>query len=131
MDKINWKVRFRNKHFWMTVIPLILIIGERIAFLFGFEWSVDHEYIVETARIILILFAGLGIVEDHTTEGIGDSEQALTYEKPRKKETISAGTIDAENIKIKNGEAFIPADKKEQTSNVDVDENGLSSKGDE
>jgi phi LC3 family holin len=86
MKNINWKVRFRNKDFIMQMGALILTLFVRILALFGIQVLPGiEEELLEILMIVLMVLAGFGIVEDHTTEGIGDSEQALTYQEPRKK----------------------------------------------
>lgn len=84
--KINWKVRFKNKVFWLTIIPAVLLFIQAVAAVFGFSIDLGELgnkllYVVETAFIVLSI---LGIVTDQTTKGIGDSENALTYDTPKK-----------------------------------------------
>ena len=84
--KINWKVRIKNKVFWITIIPAILLFIQAVASVFGFNIDLGELgnkllYVIETAFVILSI---LGIVTDQTTVGIGDSETALTYDTPKK-----------------------------------------------
>lgn len=86
--KINWKVRARNKMFWLTLVPAFLLVLQIVASWFGYTLAADLVG-EEAARFINALFAFLailGIVVDPTTDGVDDSEQALKYEKPRKDE---------------------------------------------
>ncbi len=82
---INWKVRIKNKHFWVSIIPVVLVLVARILALFGITF--DSESISgQLVEIVEILFVGLGIigvVNDPTTEGLSDSSRAMTYELPR------------------------------------------------
>lgn len=83
--KINWKVRLKNKLFWIGIIPMILMLAQQVCALFGLtieiEWLSDQlKTIIETVFGILAI---IGIVADPTTKGIADSPQALTYEKPK------------------------------------------------
>lgn len=83
--KINWKVRVNNKVFWITMIPAILLFIQAVASVFGLNLDLGELggkllNVVETAFVILTI---LGVVTDHTTKGVGDSENALTYEKPK------------------------------------------------
>lgn len=83
--KINWKVRINNKAFWLAIIPAILIFIQAVASVFGFvielgELGNKLLNVVESAFIILAI---VGVVNDPTTSGISDSEQALTYTKPK------------------------------------------------
>lgn len=84
--KINWKVRIKNKVFWITIIPAVLLFIQAVASVFGFNIDLGELgnkllYVIETAFVILSI---LGIVTDQTTAGIGDSENALTYDTPKK-----------------------------------------------
>ena len=83
--KINWKVRLKNKNFWIAVIPATLLLIQVIASLFGFELDLGDIgnkllSVVNTAFAVLSI---LGIVTDPTTAGVSDSEQAMTYDKPK------------------------------------------------
>ena len=82
---INWKVRIRNKMFWVTIIPAVLVLAKEVLELFGVAFdpeliSAQLTGIVETVFLILSI---LGIVNDPTTYGLSDSDQALTYTEPK------------------------------------------------
>lgn len=82
---INWKVRFKNKAFWVAIVPALLLLVKQVLAVFGVEidvagLSAQLESIIGTVFVILAL---LGIVTDPTTSGVSDSEQALTYEEPK------------------------------------------------
>lgn len=82
---INWKVRIKNKAFWLAVIPAVLLLVQVCAAPFGYTWDFGVLN-VQLAAIVNALFAVLailGIVADPTTAGMGDSEQALSYEQPK------------------------------------------------
>lgn len=83
---INWKVRVRNKLFWLSVIPAVFLVVQMALAIFGI--SVDFAdlqgKILALVDAIFALLAILGITVDMTTHGIGDSEQALEYEAPKK-----------------------------------------------
>lgn len=85
--KINWKVRFENKTFWITIIPMIILLIQAVAALFGFTLDLGDigNKLIDIVNILFGILATLGIVADHTTKGISDSEQALTYSKPKEK----------------------------------------------
>ena len=82
---INWKVRIKNKTFWVTAIPTILLLVQVVASLFGFTLDLGDiaDKLLEIVNLVFILLALCGIVTDPTTAGIGDSTQALTYTKPK------------------------------------------------
>jgi holin, phage phi LC3 family len=82
---INWKVRVKNKAFWMSFIPAVLLLIQVVAATFGFTLDLGDLgnkllAVVDAAFCVLTI---LGVVTDPTTEGISDSQRALTYMKPR------------------------------------------------
>lgn len=81
---INWKVRMKNKNFWLTMIPAVLLLIQTILTPFGYQWdygilSQQLAAIVNAAFGVLAL---LGVINDPTTRGICDSERALDYDAP-------------------------------------------------
>ena len=77
MNKINWRVRLRNKTFWMTLVPLLVLLTQQL----GLNWVPENwESIFGTVMSILIV---VGIINDPTTAGVKDSAQALTYTEPK------------------------------------------------
>lgn len=86
--RINWRVRFRNRAFWIAIIPAVLMLIQVIAAMFNVsldptEASNKLIAIVDAAFAVLAI---LGVVVDPTTEGIGDSKRAMSYTEPKKKE---------------------------------------------
>lgn len=81
---INWKVRIRNKAFWVALIPAVLLLVTQVAAIFGFtlDFTTLQEQLIAVVGTVFTLLAILGIVVDPTTEGIGDSLRALEYDKP-------------------------------------------------
>ena len=81
---INWKVRIRNKQFWVSVIPAIALVVQAVAAVFGFtlDFGTLVGKILAVVDAVFALLVILGIVVDPTTEGIGDSKRALSYEVP-------------------------------------------------
>lgn len=83
---INWKVRLKNRTFWLTAVPAVLLLASQVLKLFGVEWDYTGlaEQLTAIVGTIFAILALLGVVNDPTTEGVGDSQQALTYETPKK-----------------------------------------------
>ena len=83
---INWKVRIKNKAFWLALIPAVLLVVQVFAALFGFELATDalEVKLLACANAVFALLTVLGIVTDPTTDGIADSDLAMTYNKPKK-----------------------------------------------
>ena len=81
---INWKVRIKNKWFWLAFIPAVLTLIRAVAALFGLQ--IDTEAVgTQLTAIIEALFAVLvimGVVVDPTTKGVSDSDRAREYDEP-------------------------------------------------
>ena len=82
---INWKVRIKNKAFWVAIIPAVLLLVQQVCAVFGMSLDFGElkEELVSIVGTIFAILAILGIVADPTTAGMGDSEQALTYTEPK------------------------------------------------
>lgn len=86
MTSINWKVRVKNKAFWVALIPAILLLVQVVAGVFGYTLDLGDlgNKLLEVVNALFAVLAILGIVTDPTTAGVSDSEQALTYTEPKK-----------------------------------------------
>ena len=86
--KINWKVRLKNKNFWLSMIPAFLVLLQVILGIFGVKIDIGEigNKLIAVVNAVFVFLSILGIVTDPTTEGISDSEQAMTYEEPKKEE---------------------------------------------
>lgn len=82
---INWKIRIRNRAFWLALIPAVLLLAQVVAAPLGYEWDfgVLNEQLAAIVNAAFALLAILGAVNDPTTEGIGDSDQAMGYDAPK------------------------------------------------
>lgn len=82
---INWKVRARNKAFWVALIPALLLLIQQVCGVFGvtLDFGELQAQLVATVNALFAVLAILGIVADPTTAGVGDSEQAMTYDDPK------------------------------------------------
>lgn len=84
---INWKVRIKNKNFWLALIPAILLLVQTVLVPFGYNWDFAGLGTQLTAIINAVfgVLSILGVVTDPTTAGISDSELALTYDSPKRR----------------------------------------------
>lgn len=82
---INWTVRFKNKTFWLALIPAALLLIQAVAKVFGFELDFGElgNNLKAVVNTVFVLLAVLGVVVDPTTKGTSDSEQAMTYGEPK------------------------------------------------
>lgn len=81
--KINWKVRFQNKVTLTAIVMAVVALVYQVLGIIGVVPAVAESTIVEVAGMVINLLVLLGIVVDPTTEGAGDSQQALTYTEPK------------------------------------------------
>lgn len=84
MNKINWSVRLRNKNFWLAVVPALALLFQAFANIFGIklEFGETTDKILVFINVLFAFLVLIGIVNDPTTVGLGDSTRALEYEEP-------------------------------------------------
>lgn len=82
--EINWKVRLKNKAFWVAIIPALLLVIQTVAALFGFTLDLGDigNKLLAVVNAVFAVLVIVGVVTDPTTEGISDSDRALLYEEP-------------------------------------------------
>lgn len=89
---INWKVRLRNK-LWLAsftsqtalVVQVIIAGLVSLGVLHVNIQEVDHwiKVLLGMVDTVLVYLSFLGIVQDPTTKGIGDSERVREYIEPK------------------------------------------------
>ncbi|CAM3213068.1 Phage holin [Streptococcus pluranimalium] len=82
---INWKLRLKNSNFWLSVIPAFLLVIQAIAAVFGYTLDFDDlsGKLLVVVNAVFALLTITGIVNDPTTTGLSDSDQALDYTEPK------------------------------------------------
>lgn len=82
---INWKIRFKNKTFWLALIPAVLLLAQQVAALFGvaLDFGGLQDQLMAIVSSVFALLAIMGVVADPTTVGVTDSIQALGYDEPK------------------------------------------------
>ena len=85
MSNINWIVRSKNKNFWISLIPAVLLLVQVVAAVFGFTLELGElgDKLLAVVNALFAVLTILGIVTDPTTAGVGDSKLAMTYTKPK------------------------------------------------
>ncbi len=102
MKKINWRVRIKNKMFWISMIPAVLLLVQVVAAMFGYTLelgSIGSKLIVIIDALFGVLVI-LGIVNDPTTSGISDSPDAMHYDEPKDKEDEKDTEPDKKSAKV-------------------------------
>lgn len=82
---INWIVRFKNKNFWLSLIPAVLLLVQTVAAVFGYSLDFGElgNQLIAVVNAIFGVLVVLGVVVDPTTKGVGDSNQAMGYTTPK------------------------------------------------
>lgn len=82
---INWKVRAKNKAFWLALIPALCLLVQVCLAPFGYEWDfgVLNQQLCAIVNALFAVLAILGVVNDPTTAGASDSERAMGYDAPK------------------------------------------------
>jgi phi LC3 family holin len=86
---INWKVRLKNRNWVIAIISQIMIVAQMVLACLNSFGLIDFQLtdaiqngVLTFVNAVFVLLSMLGIVQDPTTKGYGDSERALTYKDP-------------------------------------------------
>ena len=73
---LDWKVRIKNKTFWLTVIPAVLLLVQVVGNIFGLTLDFGElgNQLLEVVNAVFALLTILGVVIDPTTSGISDKK---------------------------------------------------------
>ena len=85
---MNWKLRWKNKATLLSLATLIIAIVYQILNMVGIVPDIDQQKLLDTICRLIDVLALLGIVVDPTTEGIADSDLAMSYAEPSKRTKI-------------------------------------------
>ncbi len=87
---INWKVRFKNKSWVMAFVAQLMIVAQMLLGGLNELGITDfqltdaiQESILTFINTVFVLLSMMGIIQDPTTKGMGDSERAKTYNEPK------------------------------------------------
>lgn len=82
---INWVVRIKNKNFWLAFIPAVLLLVQTVAAVFGYTLDFGDlgNRLIAVVNAVFGVLVILGVVVDPTTQGVGDSRQAMNYKEPK------------------------------------------------
>ena len=104
---INWRVRIKNRAFWLSLIPAVLLLLQQALRLCGVDFDPGQleGQLTGLAGTVFSILALLGIVADPTTPGLRDCCEKHAAE----------GT---ENPEFSNKKTDFPAafDEKDETA---------------
>ena len=77
--KINIKARLKNKTFLISFLALVIAFVYQILSLFGVMPEISENEVVNVFSVAINILACVGVVVDPTTDGMNDSDRAMTY----------------------------------------------------
>lgn len=77
--KINIKARLRNKMFVLSASALVVSFAYQMLSAFDIVPQITENEVTGLITMAVNILAFLGVIVDPTTEGINDSERAMTY----------------------------------------------------
>lgn len=80
---INWKVRLQNKTWLLAMLAAIVAFVYQVLALLGIVPAVSQDQVTQLVGLVINILVALGIVVDPTTTGVTDSQQAMTYDRPK------------------------------------------------
>ena len=74
---IDWKARLKNKMFWISLIPALLLLVQQVVGLFGVSLQTEAlgQKLVDLVGAVFAVLALMGVVTDPTTPGLRDGEK--------------------------------------------------------
>ena len=83
--KINWTVRLKNKAFWVSIVPAILLLVQQVCGMFGVKIEVAglSDQLLAIIGTVFAILALIGVVNDPTVATLSDSKEAMTYTEPK------------------------------------------------
>ena len=77
--KINWKARFKNKFFVVSLVTLVVSVLYKVLTLCGVVPNISESEVLEVFSYLVDLLSFVGVVVDPTTDGFKDSDRAMLY----------------------------------------------------
>lgn len=74
---INLKLRLQHKSFWVALVGLVVLLSQQLGV------KIFPDNIADITNTILAIGVLVGVINDPTTAGLGDSAQALEYTAPK------------------------------------------------
>lgn len=78
--QINWRVRLKNKTFWVSLAALILPFAYNLLGLCGIVPSLTQDTLSDLVLGALNILVAIGLIIDPTTQGLSDSDRVLHKE---------------------------------------------------
>ncbi len=76
---LNIKARLKNKTFLISGSVLVVALVYRVLAIFDLLPQISENQVLELISMGVNILALVGVVVDPTTEGLSDSQRAMTY----------------------------------------------------
>lgn len=80
---MNWKLRLQNKATLSALVLAAIAFVYQVIGMLGLVPAISQDNVVNAAGLIINILVAFGVLVDPTTDGVNDSKQAMTYEKPK------------------------------------------------
>ena len=80
---INWRLRLKNKATLSTLLLAEVAFAYQVCGCFGIVPALSQDMAVNLVTMLVNVLLALGIVVDPTTDGLGDSDEALARTAPK------------------------------------------------
>jgi phi LC3 family holin len=77
--RINFKARLKNKTFLISFSTLVIAFVYQVMAMFNVVPEVSENELVSVLSVAVNILACVGVVIDPTTDGMNDSDRAMTY----------------------------------------------------
>lgn len=94
---LNLKTRMKNKAFLAALASVIVAAIYQILGLCGVTPAISQSDVINMISLVLTVLAGLGVIVDPTTAGIGDSKRVLARNQMDYGEAVSMGEGSADD----------------------------------
>ena len=84
---INWKVRIKNKNFWIALIPAVLLLVQVIAAVFGYTLDLGElgDKLLAVVNALFAVLTILGIVTTRPLLALEIPNRLLLTRHPKKR----------------------------------------------
>ena len=80
---INLSVRFKNPTWVLSFATSVISFVYVILGMFEVVPPISQDIIIQVISAVVTFLTGVGVMIDPTTNGVKDSEQALSYTEPK------------------------------------------------
>lgn len=81
--QVNMQVRWRNKEWLLMFVSVVAAMLYQLLGICGVVPKVTEDELVQGMACVVNGLAVLGVVIDPTTQGVSDSNRAMTYTTPK------------------------------------------------